>query len=212
MLAKFSDDPDFFVLQIGANDGVENDLIHGALIKNRWAALLIEPQPEFVERLRETYVSRQSISYMCCAVAEHNGTIDLYRIPPELIFQGKVKPWIGGCASLYLDRGPFSKGDAKWNELLNVALTAIPVKCLTLPDLINQNNISRIDMLVIDTEGGDWMVLRQLDMTKFLPRIIIYEFSHLSNDERLESVTHLNRNGYALYINKTRSDVLAVKQ
>ena len=212
MLDEFSNDRDFFILQIGANDGIESDPVRHALVKNKWSALLIEPQPEFFERLRHNYKDVPSIRFQCCAIAEYAGEIDLFRIPPELIFSGTFKPWMGGCASLYLDRGPFSKGDAKWGELLNAHLTNIRVSCLTLADVISQNNIPRIDVFVVDAEGGDWMILKQLDLRAFTPKFILYEFSHLNNDERLDSITHLRASGYCVYINNTRTDVLAVRE
>src|SRR5690606_24164700 len=52
---------------------------------------------------------------------------------------------------------------------------------LTLDQLLQNNNVKDISLLHIDTEGYDWKILSQLNLGRFNPSIILFEYKHLSN-------------------------------
>lgn len=69
--------------------------------------------------------------------------------------------------------------------------TRIDVRAITFADL----GLTRLDLLLIDTEGHDWVVLRQVDLR---PRLIVYEHLHLQAGDRRAARDHLRGLGYEL--------------
>jgi len=213
-LDQFHSDSDFFVLQIGAMDGLSFDPVHGILEKYGWPSLRLEPQPEFYSILLENCRGLPRVGCLNRAVAEYTGEIPLYRIPPELVINGKAPSWLGGIASIHRDRNALGgKGGipAETVGLITNLMTSITVPCSTLADLIAERHIHRIDALVIDAEGSDWMILRQLDFDRFQPKLIYFEFCNLPNYERSAAMALLSSRHYRIFISVSRSDVLAVR-
>ena len=75
---------EFFVIQVGANDGVHADPINKYIINFNWSGVLIEPQPEIFERLKENYKTKKNIFFENSAVTDKSGYGDMYkRLSPE---------------------------------------------------------------------------------------------------------------------------------
>jgi hypothetical protein len=53
-------------------------------------------------------------------------------------------------------------------------------------------------VLVIDTEGFDYQIIRQVDFKRIHPDIIVYEHKHLSRQDALACRQLLQKQGYAL--------------
>ena len=49
------------------------------------------------------------------------------------------------------------------------------VRCLSVATLLARHSIVRLDLLVIDTEGWDWRILRQFDLARLQPKLLLYE-------------------------------------
>jgi len=201
-----------FVLQIGAMDGVSFDPVNAAILRHHCRGLLVEPQPEFAEILRRNYAAEPDITIEDCAIAEHDGTATLHRIPAAHIIEGRAPAWLGGIASLYTDRNAI--GGVRCHEIAARVIFAhrdsIEVPCLTLASLLKRHAVAEIDILVIDAEGGDWMILRQLDFARYRPSVILFEFMNLPNQERAEAIDRLVAEGYRPYLSGDKNNVLAV--
>jgi len=52
---------------------------------------------------------------------------------------------------------------------------------------------------MIDTEGYDYEVLKQIDFQRFRPSLVIYERVHLSDAAKKASVDMLNKAGYDVF-------------
>ena len=62
---------------------------------------------------------------------------------------------------------------------------------LTLEQLFKKHEVRHIDVLYLDTEGHDWVILSQLDLTRYAPNVIIYEHVHLNEQERQRAEARL---------------------
>ena len=82
------------------------------------------------------------------------------------------------------------------------------VKAIPLMELLNKHQVSHLDVLVIDTEGHDYHILKQLDFTRYLPKIIFAEYVNLPAHEQLEMKKLLTQHGY---IYTPQFDILAVR-
>jgi hypothetical protein len=69
------------------------------------------------------------------------------------------------------------------------------VKSVSLIDLLNQyNSPSIIDYLSIDTEGSEFMILKDFDFSQYRFRIISCEHNYSTNREKIFKL--LTQNGY----------------
>lgn len=181
---------DTFCLQIGAMDGTTTDHMHRYLTRLDWQALLVEPVPEYFAQLQKTYAARPNVRLANVVVADHTGEVPFYSVEPAAMAAGLVPPWGRGASSLYPDRTALG-----WESVKpHVRTQNLP--CLTLPDLLANYGIEKIDVLQIDAEGHDYRILKQLDFRKFNPFVINIEFVNLLPDEQEAVRALLSQNGY----------------
>jgi len=45
--------------------------------------------------------------------------------------------------------------------------------------------VTKIDLIMMDTEGYDYEIIKQIDFSRIRPKVIIYEHKHLSRSDRL---------------------------
>lgn len=183
--------PEATFIQIGANDGITGDPLHGLLTgpASNWRGVMVEPVPHLFEQLRARYVTRQGLQFDQVAIGEEDGTILIHRI--------RMEPgdplWLEQLASLDRDLLLRSAGAVAG---LNDRITSEEVPCLSVRTLVQRHDIQSLDLLVIDTEGWDWRVLRQFNFPRLHPRLILYEHQHLSPGDRTEAHAFLAKFGY----------------
>lgn len=191
-----------FVLEIGAMDGKSFDPMHEYISRYDWSAVLVEPVAEQFAKLQANFAGNPQIRCVNTAIAEKIGSIAMHRITDAVAAENKLPAWAGGAASLYPDRNALAF--EKVREF--VILEEVP--CTTLPELIRQQNIQKIDILQIDAEGHDYHILRQLDFSKFHPAIIHLEIVNLPKAEQTACKRLLDEQRY-LHI-KAGYNLLAV--
>lgn len=182
--------PEAFVVQIGANDGVADDPLADVFSKTRWSGLLVEPVPYLYEALVARYRGRPGVRVERAAVSSTNGEAPLYRLrrvpgQPE---------WFSGLATL--DREVLLKHRPSIPEIDSLLLEE-SVPTVRLDTLLERHGISRIDLLVLDTEGHDFEILRALDFTRFRPVLLMFEHQHLSANDKAAAFALLETHGYS---------------
>jgi FkbM family methyltransferase len=78
------------------------------------------------------------------------------------------------------------------------AMVSEKVPCMKLETLLGKHGVTKIDLVHIDTEGYDFAVLKQLDLSAYSPQIIIYEHKHLSAEDLAACDKYLERFGYKI--------------
>ena len=188
--------PDAFVVQIGAMDGVSFDDIRGYTNTFNWNGLFVEPMPEMFDRLVSSYLHRDDgdVVFENSAISDYDGEIEMIRIPPDVVDSGKVHACFNGMSAVYPPRnGLGSEGDKKTVEQY---AQKIKVPCITIQTLLKRHNISNIDILVIDAEGHDWQIFKAFDLRKYKPSFIKIEFINLTDTEQAQLKTKLTDSGY----------------
>ena len=170
----------FFVLQIGACDGVMADPIYHKINEYGWSGLLVEPQKNEFKKLRSNYKKNENIKLENVAIADTSGYRKLYKIEESSINHD----WQRGTAS-FLNKPRFKSYEE--------------VKCLTFNELIKKNDIRNIDLLQIDVEGYDFEILKLFDFSSFTPSLIRYEHKHLNFSDKLLCRKLLESKDYKLY-------------
>jgi FkbM family methyltransferase len=169
------------VMQIGAYDGIANDPLAEALELHGWQGILVEPQREPFKTLEKRYGGNPNIRLFNVAVAEEDGSRNLYSIgPSELASFDKahvVKHVHHGDVALIREER---------------------VECWTFETLFDRAGIERVDVLQIDAEGYDLELLRLFDIPRRVPSIVNYEHLHLSRSDRNRAADLLISNGYRL--------------
>lgn len=183
--------PDAVFVQIGANDGLTGDPLQGLLAGagSQWRGVMVEPVGHLFAQLRECYGSRPGLQLENAAIGEEDGAITIHRIRTE---QGDPL-WLEQLASL--DREVLQRNAGQFGQFSD-RIVSEDVACLTVSTLLQRHQIQSLDLLLIDTEGWDWRVLRQFDLARLKPKLILYEHQHLSQDEHSDAHALLERHGY----------------
>ena len=175
-------------IQIGANDGITGDPLRPFVQKYNWEGAFIEPQPDKCSRLIENYGSRFKLHFLNCAIDYQSGSRALYRFKPD----ARVPAWASGLASF--DRNHL----LKFQELSQYfdLIEAVDVKTKTAPEILEECELDRIDLLQIDVEGFDFDVIKMFFSQGVLPSWLNFEHFHLDGDKREACALLLKEKGY----------------
>jgi FkbM family methyltransferase len=173
-------DPDFFVIQVGANDGEENDPINQMIRRYNWRGILLEPQPDVFRSLVKNYNGYDHLIFENAALASSDGELPFFTIP--------------GQTGL----GSFDKAVLHRSGFKDSAIVKGKVAAITASTLLKKHHVERVDLLQVDTEGFDFEVIKMILSANIRPKIINYEHLHLSNVDRAACVDMLGSLGYKM--------------
>ena len=163
-----------YIIQIGSHVGnTSNDFIYNN-IKLDVKYIMIEPVPYLFNQLKENYKSYNNIIFLNIAISNYDGIIDLY-IPSEKNDFTKLVNWTSQLASVNKDHIP--------TFVPECIIDKITVKCKSLNKLIKEYNITDIEYLYTDTEGHDYDILMDLDLSLIKPINIIFENKHMDGSK-----------------------------
>ncbi len=194
-----------YVIQIGSNDGKTGDPLYQLLHQNvQWRGLFVEPVPYIFERLKKNYPDPGRFRFQ--QVAINNGQkLDFFWVDPS------AKDHLNDLPYWYDQLGSFNKQHIlqELGPELEPFIRSDSLVGMTLQALLDTHEVPHFDILHIDTEGHDWAILSQLDLKKYSPAFILYEFNHLSRDDLRDSIDFLETK-YALF--DMGIDILAVNR
>lgn len=205
----------FCFLQIGANNGYQHDPIFKLLQRYpHWQGILIEPQKNiFDTELSVMYKQYGNLQLLNAAIALANGHMPIYKIA----FSNER--WATGLTSFnrktieqhidngYIDRCAEKQGIQPPQNRTNY-ITTEEVKCVTFDTLVQQYKLIHLDLLLIDTEGFDFEIIKMINFAQLKPRLIVFEHIHLLVNELDACETILKNNGYQLQ--KNGRDMIAL--
>lgn len=180
----FSTRPGLHVIQVGANDGVQNDPLRGYFsVPGRYSATLIEPLPYYVEKLRELYCGRDDIHIEMCAVGDADGEMTLYYVPPEIADQmngdGPLNNWAHGQGSFdrniieyWIRRNSFRGED--YRRRIDFFISSITSENVPVRRVADFQRRDVETLLCIDAQGFELTVLHGVDWST-PPAYVIFE-------------------------------------
>lgn len=190
---------EIFALQIGSHIGKTiNDFVFNAQFEKK-NLLLIEPVSFYFEQLKENYLREKrnnNIIFGNYAVSNIDGFLTLYTPSQKNNFDTNPKTWLNQITSV--NKSHLISCDE------NVIIEELQVPCKRMNTIIKEYGIKKIEFLIIDTEGHEYEILMDFDLSLVKPDHIIFENCHmdgfLSKGRRYnELMSHLRRNGYFLY-------------
>jgi FkbM family methyltransferase len=188
--------PDAFVIQIGANDGISFDDTRGFLDLYKWPALLVEPIPEIFKELQNNFIDRSNYIYEQSAITEVDGLIKMLNVSNEVINKNELHPGYKGMSALYPLKNGFGTDYERDIYVKNNLAQNIEVNGITFSSLLSKHNISKFDVLICDAEGHDWAIFKQIDLTKYRPKVIRLEYTNLNEQEQHLLIQKLETHNY----------------
>lgn len=158
--------PDFFFVQIGANDGVFADPIRNFVTRNHAAGLVVEPLKDFFEKLVLNYRDFPKVKPVNTALHATARSIQLHRVDPAKA--GEAQNWAQGIASIREEHH-------RINAVPDHVMMTETVPAITLTELLDQHAVSQLDLLQVDTEGYDFEIIQMIDFARIKPAIIHFE-------------------------------------
>jgi FkbM family methyltransferase len=190
---------DFKYIQVGAHVGnTLNDFIFNKITNND-NIILIEPVPYLFYELQNNYnqkLNDNKIIFINAAVSNYIGDIDLY--VPSLKNDFKK---IGFQAS---QLGSINKNHHDHiYHFPDLIIDKINIPCITLNYLIKKYKIKNIENLIVDTEGHDYEILIDLDLSVLKPKNITFECIHMDGTFKRgirynNLINHFKDHGYII--------------
>ncbi|MBD2289420.1 FkbM family methyltransferase [Microcystis wesenbergii FACHB-1317] len=207
---KITENVDFKVVQIGSNDGQINDPLSGIIKRNsKWEVLFVEPVSYLFDKLQTSYPKKPRFRFENAFINDGSEQV-FYWVKKEAIESLPELPiWYDQLGSL--DKEHIIKHLKNFVEIekLHPFIVEDTIQGMTMYELFQKYKIAQLYLLHIDTEGADWKILSQLDLTKYTPLIILFEHRHLQNAERESAISFL-KNIY--YIFQFAGDFLCVRK
>ena len=143
--------------------------------------LLVEPVPHNISAINENLKEFKNIHLEPVAVASVRETKDFFFVKATSINKLK-KHWASGI-------GSFNK-----NHLLNHRtkrflieeddIDKILIKTVKFEDLIEKYSITEIDKILIDIEGYEYEILKDMDLKKVQINSILFEYKHFDGYQK----------------------------
>jgi len=173
LLTKVSAErPDFFFVQIGANNGLTDDPIRQFVTKYHWHGVLVEPQPQVFQQLLKNYEQEKQLAFENIAISDKDGTVGLFvadhrdetanltvfaSLKKDALIRGLDNPKAAG---------------------VQVQVQEVEVPSLSVQTFLAKHRITKIDLLLTDVQGYDPEVVEQFLACGVKPTIIHFEHCH----------------------------------
>jgi len=155
-------------VEIGAYDGEYASNTSG-LADIGWFGYYVEPIPEYSQRCVARHIDNKNVTTSQYAIGAKLGQVDIN---------------IGGPLSTIRNEMKTNFESMDWAVDLFVD-ERVKVQQMTLEEYLVKHNVKlKFELLVIDVEGYEWNVLRNFDITKWQPQMVIIEL-HDQNDNYL---------------------------
>jgi FkbM family methyltransferase len=186
--------PDAFFIEIGSNDGVQHDYLRPFITERAWRGVMVEPVPYVFERLRRNYGSLDRVELENAAIADRDGTLPFYHLrEADSAERAHLPGWYDGIGSFSRD---VVASHTRHIPDIESRIVRVDVPAMTLESLCRKHGVERVDLLLVDTEGYDFQIIKSIDFAARHPRLLVYEHYHLDPDERERCGRYVREQGY----------------
>lgn len=145
-------------LEIGAYDGITNSKTH-QLANIGWEGVYVEPIEEYAGICKKNH-SRNNVQVVCAAITDKD--------QKQTIYKGKL-------ASTLLEDNKKAISASSSKKGGKFTFTTEEVKTFSWDSFLQKFSIKVPEILVIDAEGYDYKIIKQIDFNQFRPAIIFAE-------------------------------------
>lgn len=201
------------IIQVGAHTGHGSHDIPDTMKLDDIHSFLIEPQPDIYQDLKINFSEFPNVTTVNAAISDKEGAMQIFRIRDN-------------CNVYHSRGGTFGRsiGSLDKNHPLNYfranctnaglsleegeILESVSVQSLTANQFMERYHIKEAHALIIDTEGHDYLILRQFLDAGLRPYLIRYEHVHLGQ-AKAQSWDILRKLGYFLAISRRTGETVA---
>lgn len=187
-------------VEIGANDGKTGSFSFN-LAKIGWYGLNCEPVPRLYELCKKNHAQHPNVKNIQIAAGEKKDIL-------EIIDADTLSTMDSDTLQLYLQ--------TNWTKNSFKNTSRIKVNVDTLDSILKTNEISEIDLFILDVEGFEENVLKGFTIDSYKPKIIVIEIadqheSFINNVVLMDKFKRLrdyfNLHNYSLLINDVVDNV-----
>jgi FkbM family methyltransferase len=151
-------------------------------------AVLLEPVAYLHRKLLANYAGFRGVTCLNVAIAERAGTKPFYRLREGINLAAHGLPPYAEELGSFLRQNLKSlwdhdPGNQALRDFAEANIVEELVPCLTLEQVLARERLAAVDLLLVDTEGYDYEILRSLNFARLAPRHINYEQIHRRRDE-----------------------------
>ncbi len=170
-------------VQVGAFDGTSRDDLTSLLTYTGVRGVLVEPQPEPFAELQTRFGDHENLHLANVAIAPEVGQREMFR------------PRSGESRLASFDRTNLTRHGIAAEDIVCKS-----VRCTPLDSLLDDLAIERLDILQIDAEGFDLEVLATIDLDRWHPTWLRFEFLHLDSNRLAACLDDLSLRGYRFMV------------
>jgi FkbM family methyltransferase len=183
----------FSILQVGAYDGVSNDVVHDLLTAHEHVrAVLLEPQARPFSLLQKQWEGSSRVVTVRAALSDSTGERPLYVIADAFKHR---HPFPEQVASFFRSRVELACSRYVWRPSSDF-ITSLPVPTIDWRTLVQR--YGHFDLVAIDAEGYDAEILEQVDLKDNRPETILFEHVLLPRRTQKRCEQLLKSNGYSV--------------
>lgn len=159
----------------------------------------------FIEPVKYYYDKLPECNKLNIAISDVEGELDVYYVTLEDINRLGLPLWARGCCSVNEPHPTLLSIGVKLEDF---KVDTVPVR--RIKSVLDEQGITELDFLKVDSEGHDQVILRDFFKTvKWLPKKIQFEDNVLSDRGEVESmIKRLTKKGYKCV--KQKFDVVCV--
>lgn len=178
----------FYLIQIGANDGILADSLNPLIRKYGLRGCLVEPMKDFYEDLIKNYSDQPQLEFRNSLISDSDGYGVIHRFkrdsPVPAFFHGLARDDFE-----YIKKRAVSEGVENYIE-------TVKVEKQSFSSLLKSLNAPSISLLYVDTEGSDDKIIYAAFSCGLYPPVIQYEWSEMPPARRHQLKMTLLDNGY----------------
>ncbi len=151
--------------------------------------LLVEPVPHNVRAIKENLKNYNNVIIEQVTISNDKGEKDFYYVKESSISKLK-KHWASGIGSF--NKQHILNHKSKRFQIEEEDIESLKIPSLQFHDLIKKYQINEIDKMIIDVEGSEYLILKDMDLNSAKINSIVFEFKHFDGHfktgEKLEEI------------------------
>jgi FkbM family methyltransferase len=185
-----------FFVDVGAHNGISfNNTLYFEKYNN-WKGINIEPLEKVYNELVE---NRPNCINKKCVISNYTGIVDF-------ISNNGYTEMLSGIKEHYDEK--HLQRLIRENHSEGSTTEIIKIKSERLETVLEENNITRINYLSIDVEGGEYEVIKSINFDKVFIDVISFEDNY--SDSKTRSILqYLEEKGY-VRLNKIGADIFMI--
>ena len=179
-----------YLIQIGANDGNRFDELNKFIKEYRIKSILVEPINEYFEDLKLNYKNFKNVYFENSAIVVGAKEKEIFSVN-----NNNLKDYdehIKGINSF--DKNHLIKHGVKLNHIIKKK-----INCISILNLLEKYNISKLDILFVDAEGYDGDIIIDFLKSSKQEPILIFEYIHIKNKILKDLINILNEKNYSYF-------------